>query len=46
MDGVELEPTVLSATSLAKVPPTFPPDATMLPDEFLMVFFNDCIMCV
>lgn len=45
MDGVAaLEPTVLSATSFAKVPPTtLPPPSA---DEFFMVFFNDCIICV
>lgn len=49
MDGVAAleEPTVLSATSFANVPPTTlpPPPGAMLPDEFFMVFFNDCIIC-
>lgn len=39
------EPTVLSATSFANVPPTTLLPGAMLADEFFMVFFNDCIIC-
>lgn len=44
-DGVGFMPRVLSATSLAKVPPVLLPGGGTEP-EFLMVFFNDCMMLV
>lgn len=39
-------PRVLSATNFAKVPPVLPPVPATVPDEFFIVFFNDCIMLV